>query len=173
MIYYMKSKIQLNIKLNSFSKKDRSTFKYWWNHLLAYNIVALNCNAWKFKYLFHDIEKPWLKLFLPYSKVQSIHRIYHKHHPEWLERQLFGIPPGSNWLIEELLDKFDYEGAIIDWECCHYTKSEEPLDAHEEYKRLLSYDKFSKKYPWITKCCYNEFSCRLMNAIKKLNLENK
>lgn len=158
-----------------FTKKDRSTFPYWFAHWCAFQMTALNCNAWKFKYLFHDCEKPWLKLFLPYPKVQTIHRTYNKHHPEWLENHLssyiYELDNDEN-LINKFLAKFDYEGAILDWECCHYTKSEEPLDAHEEYKRLLSYDNFNKKYPFITKYCYNEFSMKLMKAIKKLGLEN-
>lgn len=159
-----------------FTKAERSSFPYWWAHWCAFQMTALNCRAWKFKYLFHDFEKPWLKLFLPYSKVQSIHRTYNKHHPEWLENHLssyiYELDNDEN-LINKFLDKFDYEGAILDWECCHYTKLEEPLNAHEEYKRLLSYNNFSKKYPLITKYCYNEFSMKLMDAIKKLNLENK
>lgn len=156
-----------------FTKAERSSFPYWFAHWAAYQMTALNCKAWKFKYLFHDAEKPWLRLFLPYKKVQKIHRAYNRHHPEWLERQLFTIQKGYDLLIEKLLDKFDYEGAIIDWECCHFTKVEEPLDAHEEYRRLLSLDTFSEKYPCITKFCYNEFSKRLMDAIKKLGLENE
>jgi len=156
-----------------FTKAERSSFPYWFAHWAAYQMTALNCKAWKFKYLFHDAEKPWLKLFLPYKKVQEIHRKNNRHHPEWLERQLFTLQKGYDLLIEKLLNKFDYEGAILDWECCHFTKIEEPLDAHEEYRRLLSLDTFSKKYPLITKYCYNEFSKRLMDAIKKLGLENE
>jgi hypothetical protein len=156
-----------------FTKSERSSFPYWFAHWAAFQMTALNCRAWKFKYLFHDFEKPWLRIFLPYPKVQKIHRAYNKHHPEWLERQLFCMPPNYEWLIEKCLDKFDYDAAIIDWECCHFTKAEEPLDAHDEYKRLLNHDNFSKKYPWITKLCYNEFSHRLMDSIKKLGLENE
>ena len=157
-----------------FTKADRSTFPYWFAHWAAYQMTALNVNGWKFKYLFHDIEKPFLKLFLPYKKVQTLHRTYHKHHPEWLENMLFAYEYQlSDEKIKQFLNRFDYEGAVIDWECCHFTKIEEPLDAHDEYKRLLSYDNFSKKYPLITKYCYNEFSRRLMEAIKKLGLENE
>lgn len=155
-----------------FTKSERSSFPYWFAHWCAFQMTALNCRSWKFKYLFHDIEKPWLKLFLPYKKVQTIHRMYNRHHPEWLERQLFGLPNQYSPMVEKLLDKFDYDGAIIDWECCHYTKLEEPLDAHDEYKRVLDYEYFKNKYPWITKYCYNEFSKRLMDSIKKLGLEN-
>ena len=160
-----------------FTKAERSSFPYWFAHWAAYQMTALNCKVWKFKYLFHDAEKPWLKLFLPYKKVQTIHRKTNKHHPEWLENKLEeminkheGI---GSYDVFKFLNKFDYEGAILDWECCHFTKVEEPLDAHDEYKRLLNHDTFSKKYPCITKYCYNEFSKRLIDAIKKLGLENE
>ena len=160
-----------------FTKAERSSFPYWFAHWAAFQMTALNCRAWKFKYLFHDIEKPFLKLFLPYKKVQTIHRKNNKHHPEWLENKLFKITNKyggiGSYDLYKYLDKFDYEGAIIDWECCHFTKAEEPLDAHDEYKRLLTYVNFYEKYPEITFYCYNEFSQRLMNAIKKLGLENK
>ena len=159
-----------------FTKSERSSFPYWFAHWCAYQMTALNCKSWKLKYIFHDFEKPWMKLFLPYEKVQKYHRTKNRHHPEWLENKLKDCkwPPGEirDKEVEYLLNMFDYEGAILDWECCHYTKIEEPLDAHEEYKRLLSYDNFSKKYPLITKYCYNDFSRRLMDAIKKLGLEN-
>ena len=157
-----------------FTKKERSTFPYWFAHWAAYQMTALNCKSWKFKYLFHDFEKPWLRLFLPYKRVQELHRTYHNHHPEWLENMLFAYEYQLNdKRIENLLNRFDYDGAIIDWECCHFTKIEEPLDAHDEYKRLLDYESFKKKYPLITKYCYNEFSRRLMDSIKKLGLENE
>ena len=45
-----------------FEEKDKSSFKYWFAHWCAYQMTALNCGAWKFKYLFHDIEKPFLEL---------------------------------------------------------------------------------------------------------------
>ena len=156
-----------------FTKAERSTFSYWFAHWCAYQMTVLNCKSWKFNYLFHDAEKPWLRLFLPYKKVQEIHRKNNRHHPEWLDNKLKKAYEDSycNW--EEFVDKFDYDGAILDWECCHYTKVEEPLDAYEEYCRLLDRENFSKKYPYITKFCYNEFSKRLMDSIKKLGLENK
>lgn len=159
-----------------FTKSERSSFPYWFAHFCAYNMTALNCKNWRFKYLFHDMEKPFLRLFLPYKKVQKLHRTYNNHHPEWLENKLFAYEyelPYCEDIIKKYLNKFDYEGAIIDWESCHYTKLEEPLDAHDEYKRLLDYNNFKEKYPLITKYCYNEFSKRLMDAIKKLGLENE
>lgn len=159
-----------------FTREERSTFPYWFAHWCAYQMTALNCKVWKFRYLFHDIEKPFLKLFLPYKKVQSIHRKNNKHHPEWLENKLKKMTNRYGGLgsydLQKVLDKFDYEGAIIDWECCHFTKLEEPLDAYDEYKRLLTYADFYEKYPNITFYCYDEFSQRLENAIKKLELQH-
>ena len=46
-----------------FSKSERSSFKYWFAHWCAYNMTALNLGMWKPKYLWHDIEKPWLMMF--------------------------------------------------------------------------------------------------------------
>lgn len=88
-----------------FDIKDKSTFSYWFAHWCAYQMTALNLKCWKFKYLFHDIEKPWLKLFFPYEKVKKIHRINSKHHLEYKNR-----------------DKIDWYALIIDWECSHFTK---------------------------------------------------
>lgn len=49
-------------KLRRFGKDERSSFPYWFAHWKAFNMVALQLGHWKFKYLFHDIEKPWLML---------------------------------------------------------------------------------------------------------------
>lgn len=54
-----------------FTKEERSGFKYWFAHWCAFQMTALNLKCWKFKYLLHDIEKPWLKLIWKnYNKVQ-------------------------------------------------------------------------------------------------------
>lgn len=37
------------------------TFKRWIPHLLAFNKTAIKLKGWKFKYLFHDIDKPFFK----------------------------------------------------------------------------------------------------------------
>lgn len=63
-----------------FTVAEKSTFKYFFAHLCAYNMTALNLRCWKFKYLFHDIEKPFLKLFFDYSTVRKWHRKHNKHH---------------------------------------------------------------------------------------------
>lgn len=166
-------------KLNSlkkFDKDKRSNFDYWFNHWLAYNLVALKQHAWRFKYLFHDWYKPWLKLFLPYEKVQSFHRNHSKHHPEWLERKLKKSTEKSKvdvmFWVEDTIDafhKYDYKGTIIDWECSRYTKNAANLNAYDEYKKLLTHDTFIKKYPYLGEY-YNYFSKKLFQAIKELEL---
>lgn len=52
-----------------FNKNERATFKYTFAHWCAFQMTALNNNCWKFKYLFHDVEKPFLKLIWNYKKV--------------------------------------------------------------------------------------------------------
>ena len=103
-----------------FTKEDRSTFPYWFAHACAFNMTALNLKVWKFKYLFHDFEKPWLKLFMrDYMKVQKWHRHHNKHHVEYLFMH----------------GKADMEAMAIDWECSRFTKQAQQLDAMGEFLR--------------------------------------
>lgn len=110
-----------------FTKQDRSTFTYWFAHWCAFNLVALNLRAWKFKYLFHDIEKPFLKLFMKYEDVQKIHREHNSHHLEYYMKN----------------NKVDWEAMAIDWECSGLTKQAAPLDCRGEMERMLA----SNEYP--------------------------
>lgn len=114
--------------MKKFTKADRSTFAYWFAHWCAFQLVALNLHIWKFKYLFHDIEKPWLKLFLPYKKLQTWHREHNRHHLE------YGIKNG--------FDKIDWEALMIDWECSHITKEQCPLLARDTILHEISKDKW-------------------------------
>jgi hypothetical protein len=98
-----------------FEKSERSTFTYWFWHWLAFNYTAFKLKAWKPKYLFHDIEKPWLKLFLDYPKVQKWHRTHNAHHLEYRK------PYNRNWI-----------DMAIDWECSGLTKVACPRDAMGE-----------------------------------------
>lgn len=103
-----------------FNRNERATFKYTFWHWMAFNLVAKELNAWKFKYLFHDIEKPWLKLILrDYSKVQKWHRAHNSHHLEY---------KGDR----------DWEGMVIDWQCGRYTKHACPRTAIEEASYKLN-----------------------------------
>lgn len=64
-----------------FDKKDRSTWPYFWAHWFAFQMTAVMLNRWKFKYLFHDWYKPWLKMFgMEYKKIQKFHRNHSNHH---------------------------------------------------------------------------------------------
>lgn len=100
-----------------FTKEERSSFAYWFAHWCAYQMTALNLKAWKFKYLFHDIEKPWLKLIFGgnYKKVQELHRKFNRHHTAYRG----GVR------------KLDYQAMVIDWECSRFTKLSSPKTAFE------------------------------------------
>ena len=98
-----------------FTKEQRSSFSYWLWHWLAFNDVARKNKVWRFHHLFHDIEKPFLKLVLPYKKVQEIHRKNNSHHLEYKH------PEKRNWA-----------DMVIDWECSGYTKIACPRNAIEE-----------------------------------------
>ena len=97
-----------------FTKEERSSFKYWFAHWCAFQMTALNLKCWKFKYIFHDIEKPWLKLFLTYDKVQNLHRTLNNHHLQY-----------------KYPNRIDWEAMVIDWECSRFTKEAAPLTARE------------------------------------------
>ena len=107
-----------------FKKADRSTFKYWFAHWCAFQMTALSLHIWKPKYLLHDIEKPWLKLFLPYHRVQKIHRRNNRHHLN------FKSP-----------ERIDWVALVIDWECCRFTKTDCPLTARETYEAVMRGEK--------------------------------
>lgn len=105
-----------------FSKEERSSFPYWFAHWCSFNMTALNLGCWKWKYLFHDFEKPWLKLiYRDYSKVQKWHREHNPHHLEY-------------YMINH---KADWEAMCIDWECSRFTKEACQLNARDELKRKI------------------------------------
>ena len=107
-----------------FQKSERSSFKYWFAHWCAFQMTALNCRCWKLKYLFHDIEKPWLMLlWKDYQRVQTWHRTHNSHHLEYAG------------------DK-DWDAMTIDWECCSVSKRQCPLNCREEMERIL------QEYKW-------------------------
>ena len=115
--------------MRKFTRKDRSTWPYFWAHWCAFQMVALNLGVWKFKYLFHDWYKPWLKMLgIPYKKIQRFHRTHSNHHLEWL---IVGGSPKN----------FDWEALIIDWECSRFTKKSCPRNAREEMDYILTLDK--------------------------------
>ena len=111
--------------MKKFNKEQRSGWRYFWAHWCAFQMVAITLGIWKFKYLFHDWYKPWLKMFgVPYKKIQRFHRYHSKHHIEYFEKN-------ANPKV------FDWDALIIDWECSQYTKEACPRNAREEMNRVL------------------------------------
>lgn len=122
-----------------YSKKERSTFGYWFAHWCAFQIIALLTKSWKPRYLFHDVEKPWLRLFWKYNKVQKWHRNHSSHHLEYL--------------VTHKISKFDFKAMVIDWECGRLTKESSPLNARQYFRierekllNLLGGDKTRPEY---------------------------
>lgn len=103
-----------------FDKSERSTFKYWFAHWCAYQLTALNLRVWRFKYLFHDIEKPWLRILFRgnYSKVQRWHRKHNNHHLQYSGKK-------------------DYIAMVLDWECSKLTKTSSPYSAYGQYLKKI------------------------------------
>lgn len=131
------------IKFKKFTVKEKSTFKYWFWHYLAYNYTAWKLGVWKPKWLLHDIEKPWLKLIWgDYMRVRQWHKHHNSHHI------FYGRRNGMN--------KIDWLGAVIDWECSHLTKVVAERNGREEVDYLISdkskYTKDEKEE--IRKNCY-------------------
>lgn len=131
-----------------FNKKERSSFRYWFAHWCAFQMTALNLRVWKWKYLLHDIEKPFLKLIWKYEKVQQFHRKRNSHHLE------YGFEKG--W------DKVDWLALVIDWECCQYSKQEAQLDARETLEYEL------KSYQW--KKCEKQIRPKIEKILNVLDL---
>ena len=111
-----------------FDENDKSSFPYWFAHWCSFQLCALNLGVWKFKYLFHDCEKPWLRLIWPYKKVQKWHRTHNSHHLE------YGLNHG--------FDKIDWKALMIDWECSQMSKKQCPLNCREEMENKLSEEKW-------------------------------
>ena len=130
------------MKFKKFDKSQRGHFDYYWNHLKAFNYVAKQLGVWKFKYLSHDFEKPWLMLFFlgNYPKVQKWHRTHNSHHLEYN-------------------GEHDWEAMVIDWECSHYTKTNKTLLAIGEANRKLHDGEMD----------YNDY-CKFIATAHKLGL---
>lgn len=136
-----------------FSKEERSTFPYWFAHWCAFNMTALNLRAWKFKYLFHDIEKPWLRLFWNYDKVQRWHRYHSSHHLEYMHR-----------------GTIDIEAMLIDWECSRFTKSSSPLTARQEWEKFKEELKMCDHYYYSYVMTYHPELQTVDEILNKLGL---
>lgn len=157
-----------------FTKEDRSSFPYWFAHWCAFQMTALNNKCWKFKYLFHDIEKPFLKMIWDYKKVQKWHRFHNNHH---IENYFYQMGKSKYRKCN-----FDWEATAIDWECSHYTKTSCPLLAkvtlEVEYEKLVSNEnkyvnEIRKMYEIDDSRYYilvNNFYEKMSEKIKKIGL---
>ena len=111
--------------MKKFGKKERSSWRYFWAHWCAFQMVAITLGVWKFRYLFHDWYKPWLKMFgIEYKKIQKFHRYNSNHHIEYFEKN--NTP-----------HKFDWIALIVDWECSQYTKEACPRNARQEMEWVM------------------------------------
>lgn len=152
-----------------FTKEQRGTFKYWWAHWCAYQLTALNLGCWKFRFLMHDVWKPFMMLIFnkDYFRVQSIHRNYAKHHVTyWVNRNF----------SDRAFIKLDILGMVIDWECSRLTKADAQMDVRKtlEYtvqklKKEPYYD--IKGYPhYITDKQLQRFESSIHLTIEQLGL---
>jgi len=105
-----------------FTNKDRGGFAYTFAHWCAFNMTALNLGVWKFKYLFHDVDKPFLMIWFggDYTKTRNWHKEHNRHHLRYKGKR-----------------DYDWEAMVIDWECSHYTKAEKPWKGREVMFRQM------------------------------------
>ena len=111
-----------------FTKEERSSFPYWFAHWCAFQMTALNLRCWKPRFLLHDWYKPWLRLFLPYSTVQKIHKQNSKHHLEWFDKYGYTL---------KNIYRFDWDSLIIDWECSRFTKEASQINAYRKWEKVV------------------------------------
>lgn len=123
-----------------FSSDKRGTFKYTFAHWCAFQMTALNYGVWKFRHLFHDIDKPFRMLWHrgDYRKVQRGHRHSRRHHIEYLLDTYMESPEHSAYFDKHIEDLADWEGMVLDWECSRLTKADKPEDAWETAVRMIN-----------------------------------
>lgn len=114
----------MKTKNKLFDESEKSSFRYWYAHNKAFNRVAKEWGVWKFKYLFHDMEKPFMRLFLPYEKVRKWHRIHNRHHLSYPDKT-----------------RIDWMALMLDWECSRYSKKDQPMNCYSYALYMMN------KYP--------------------------
>ena len=98
---------------------------YTWKHYLAFLKVEKKLLG-EYRYKFHDWDKLFMYVFLPWlgvERISKIHQKYNSHHPSWSDK--YGI--------DQLKKAYniDFVEAIIDWECARYTKKDKSLNAYD------------------------------------------
>ena len=78
----------------------KRTIKSWFIHWKKFNSFAFNEGVWKFRYIFHDVDKPCLRLIgMSSEKIEDYHKTRSNHHLEYKNP-----------------NKIDYNAVIINWE---------------------------------------------------------
>lgn len=116
-----------------YKETEKSSFSYWFAHWRAFQKTAIKLHCWKFRFLFHDFEKPFLMLiWKDYPRVKAFHRAHARHHFAYKGKR------GYDWL-----------GMVIDWECSRFTKEAAPLNARETLEMEAIWH--PKDYPILAK----------------------
>jgi len=104
-----------------YKDSEKTTFGYWFAHWRAFQKVAFQFGIWKPKYLLHDIEKPWMYLFIDKKAVKVWHRKHNRHHLGYTGHR-----------------GYDWEAMVIDWECSRFSKAEAPMNARDTLQYQIS-----------------------------------
>lgn len=104
---------------------------YTFKHYLAFMKVQKQLLGY-YKYKFHDWDKLFTFIFMPYlgdRRINQMHQLHNAHHPTYT----VGVDR-----IKQLKSPscIEFEEAIIDWECARFTKKDKPLNA---YQTLIKY----------------------------------
>jgi hypothetical protein len=136
---------------------EKSTFSYWFAHWRAFQKTAFKLRVWKPWYLFHDIEKPFLMWeWKDYPRVRAWHRKHNKHHYQYDNGEI------APWMF------CDYVAMVVDWECSHLSKLDEPYNAYEEFCNKVN-AAFDEKNPVVIHILVNY----MLPVLYDLNLANQ
>lgn len=99
----------------------------------------------QYRYYTHDLDKLVMYIFFPFlgtNIIKKIHRGWCKHH----------------LLQSKSPEQVNYVAAMIDWECCRFTKPNEPMNAREYLEDAYKKDKLGEAHyqnMWLTLKKYN------------------
>ena len=119
-------------------KDSYNHIPYTWKHYLAFLRVEKQLLG-KYKYMFHDWDKLFMYIFLPWLGVKRISRIHqrtNKHHPI--------VTKGGRKIFIKSPKRVNWEEAIIDWECARITKPDKPLNARDTLEKV--YPEYKKYF---------------------------
>lgn len=103
---------------------------YTWKHYLAFLKVEKQLLGY-YKYKFHDWDKLFMYIFLPFlgvRRIGQIHQRYRDHHPIYTE----GKEKIKQYKTSGIVN---WEEAIIDLECARLTKPDKPLNARDTLEK--------------------------------------